>query len=327
MINYDTIKSVYDDKLTLMQWLNKVQEALKDATAVSFNVNKTGDATLTFSILFDDGTELETAPIVIEQGESVESATLRNGHLILTLTNGDELDAGNMGAVSSFSINASQHLIVTYQDGSTNDLGAIFTGNVTINGDLTAVNVQVNSTLKTNYIEPNHGSDVNINGNLSMGSGSALTSSGSQIDALKPVVETLTGYEYVPVASGENINKEIVYAGIAKNGNKLTFVVCAKLTKTATISQQGEELCKFYVPLDIGAKLIPTQIGVYSFLDVRQCLLSNNQLTGLIKPGYVEKNGAQYLRIFVVLDDNLVTDRKYYVRYEVTFLLGENLAA
>lgn len=166
MINYDTIKSAYEDKLTLMQWLVKVQKALKDATAVSFNVNKRGDATLTFSILFDDGTELETDPIVIEQGESVESATLRNGHLILTLTNGDELDAGNMGAVSSFSINASQHLIVTYQDGSTNDLGAIFTGNVTISGDLTAINGIFHGSVKSTYYEPDTGNTLQFSGNL-----------------------------------------------------------------------------------------------------------------------------------------------------------------
>lgn len=153
MINYETIKSVYDDKLTLMQWLNKVQEALKDATAVSFDVNKRGDATLTFSIVFDDGTELETDPIILEQGESVESATLRNGHLILTLTNGDELDAGNMGAVSSFSIDANQHLIVTYQDGSANDLGAIFTGNININGNITGVNVNVSEKLSLKELD------------------------------------------------------------------------------------------------------------------------------------------------------------------------------
>ena len=136
MINYETLLSSYDDKLTLMQWLKKVEEALKDASAVSFKVNKRGDATLTFSVLFEDGSELETGPIILQQGESVQAATIRNGHLILTLTNGGELDAGDLGAVSGFSINASQHLIVAYQNGTTQDLGAIFTGNVNITGAL-----------------------------------------------------------------------------------------------------------------------------------------------------------------------------------------------
>ena len=59
-----------------------------------------------------------------------------SGHLIVTLSNGDTIDAGLIKQVTNFSINASQHLIVTYNDGSTNDLGAIFSGNINISGSL-----------------------------------------------------------------------------------------------------------------------------------------------------------------------------------------------
>lgn len=138
MLNYNTLLSAYDDKLTLMQWLKKVEAALKDASAVSFNVNKRGNATITFSVVFEDGSELETGPIILQQGESVTNAAITNGHLILTLSNGDTLDAGNTGAVSGFFINGAQHLIVQYQDGTTNDLGAIFNGSIYINGDISA---------------------------------------------------------------------------------------------------------------------------------------------------------------------------------------------
>ena len=109
MLNYETLLSSYDDKLTLMQWLKKVEEALKNASAISFDVNKRGDATLTFSIKFEDGTELESGPFTLEQGESVESAAIINGNLFLTLTNGYVLDAGNL-----------------------------FNGNITLGGNLTA---------------------------------------------------------------------------------------------------------------------------------------------------------------------------------------------
>ena len=61
-----------------------------------------------------------------------------SGHLIVTLSNGDTIDAGLIKQVSSFSIDASQHLIATYNDGSTTDLGAIFSGNVNIAGNFTA---------------------------------------------------------------------------------------------------------------------------------------------------------------------------------------------
>lgn len=59
-------------------------------------------------------------------------------HLIITMSEGDPIDAGLIKEVSSMSIDASQHLIVNYNDGSTNDLGAIFQGNVNIAGNLTA---------------------------------------------------------------------------------------------------------------------------------------------------------------------------------------------
>lgn len=148
MLNYETLLSSYDDKLTLMQWLKKVEEALKDASAVSFKVNKRGDATLTFSVVFEDGSELETLPIILQQGESVQRAAIRNGHLILTLTNGDELDAGDLGAVSGFRINDSQHLIVAYQNGYTQDLGAIFTGNINVDGKISANGLECDEYLK-----------------------------------------------------------------------------------------------------------------------------------------------------------------------------------
>ena len=124
MLNYETLLSSYDDKLTLMQWLKKVEAALKDASAVSFNVNKKGDATLTFSIVFEDGSEIESGEIVLQQGESVESAAIVNGHLILTLTNGDELDAGQL---LNGDLNVSGNLAVS--------------GNIASNGKITGAEI------------------------------------------------------------------------------------------------------------------------------------------------------------------------------------------
>lgn len=96
MINDNTILSSFNDRPTLLEWLKKVEEALKTDTATAFHVNNRGNATLTFSIDFADGSSLESDPIVLQQGESVNGAEIRSGHLILTLTNGDELDAGNI---------------------------------------------------------------------------------------------------------------------------------------------------------------------------------------------------------------------------------------
>ena len=138
MINYDTIISNFDDKVTLYNWLRKVEEALKNASATNFVVNKKGNATLSFSIAFADGETLESDDIVLQQGESVDQARIASGILQLHLTNGTWLTAGNIKPVDNFNINANQHLIVNYQDGTSQDLGAIFNGNVVISGTITA---------------------------------------------------------------------------------------------------------------------------------------------------------------------------------------------
>ena len=138
MINYDTIISNFDDKVTLYNWLRKVEEALKNASATNFVVNKKGNATLSFSITFADGETIESGDIVLQQGESVDQARIASGILQLHLTNGSWLTAGNVKPVSNFNIDTNQHLIVNYQDGTSQDLGAIFNGNVVISGAITA---------------------------------------------------------------------------------------------------------------------------------------------------------------------------------------------
>lgn len=153
MINYDTIISNFDDKVTLYNWLRKVEEALKNASATNFVVNKKGNATLSFSIAFANGETLESGDIVLQQGESVDQARIANGVLQLRLTNGTWLTAGNIKPVSNFNIDTNQHLIVNYQDGTSQDLGAIFNGNVVISGTISAnkfIGVTEMETIKDN---------------------------------------------------------------------------------------------------------------------------------------------------------------------------------
>ena len=138
MINKETILSNYDKKLTLLQWLKTVNKALEDAVLTGVEVRQKGNATFSFVLTFEDGTEVE----------SINGATIRNGHLYLSLTNGDELDAGNLKPVTSFAINASQHLIVNYGDGTSQDLGAIFQGNINIDGNLNATKVTGNEIVE-----------------------------------------------------------------------------------------------------------------------------------------------------------------------------------
>ena len=143
-INKQTIISAFDDKLTLLQWLKTINKALDEAVLTGVEVRQKGNATFSFVVTFEDGTELESNEFVLAQGESINGATIRNGHLYLSLTNGNELDAGNLKPVTSFAINESQHLIVNYGDGTNQDLGAIFSGNVNVDGNFTANSIVEN---------------------------------------------------------------------------------------------------------------------------------------------------------------------------------------
>lgn len=168
MINYDTIISNFDDKVTLYNWLHKVEEALKNASATNFVVNKKGNATLSFSITFADGETIESGDIVLQQGESVDQARIASGVLQLHLTNGTWLSAGNIKPVNNFSIDANQHLIVNYQDNTSQDLGAIFNGNVVINGTITANKFIGVTEMET--IKDSENNNRFINGNILLGS-------------------------------------------------------------------------------------------------------------------------------------------------------------
>lgn len=329
MINYETLLSSYDDKLTLMQWLKKVEAALKDASAVSFNVNKRGDATLTFSVVFEDGSELESGPIVLQQGESVTAAHMAAGHLILTLSNGDELDAGNLGAVSGMFINASQHLIVTYQDGTTQDLGAIFAGNVVING-----NFEVTGRAKLPTIDGDANgrltidADVIINdGDLTLTDGTlstpVITSSGDKVEALKPVVETMSGYSARVHSDIASWTKTIAYVGACKNGNKLTLVACIKFTLPEGAFSQPS-LINFTIPSSIGARLIPINIPDYGYLDQKNVALftSPNDFTSAVVRLGKDNNTSLNL---ILRTTTLTANTEYLLRYEATFLLGDSL--
>ena len=281
MIKYETIISNFDDKVTLYNWLRKVEEALKNASATNFVVNKKGNATLSFSITFADGTTLESGDIVLQQGESVQSASIVDGHLILTLTNGNELDAGNLGAVSSFSIDANQHLIVTYQDGTTADLGAIFTGNVNIAGNLTA----------------------------------------------DSIVENMSGYSFT-ANHKENLTDTGIYAGVVKNGNKITFVYFVQLNRSDSVSGGWATIGRFNIPHSVWLKLYPyTAGGVDRILACQVVRATKNQYAqGVNLPVAIMKNPYSDNIYFEVYDVNtLDAETDYFVRIEITFLLSDNL--
>ena len=141
-----------------------------------------------------------------------------SGHLIVTLSNGNTIDAGLIKQVSGFSINASQHLIVSFNDGTTTDLGAIFSGNITISGNLT------------------------VTGGIS---GNAITGDS--------IIENMTGYS----ADTPHADVTLAYVGAVKNGNKVTFAVVGTLNEASHSGLGYVVPCVFRIPSAVGAKLFP----------------------------------------------------------------------
>ena len=68
MVNLQTVLSVYDDKVTLMQWLKKVEKALKDSVLVSIETEQVEDNKALFVFVFEDGTRLATPAVTLPQG-------------------------------------------------------------------------------------------------------------------------------------------------------------------------------------------------------------------------------------------------------------------
>ena len=113
MINYETILSLFDDKLTLLQYLTKIEEALKNEQLTDITVTQTDASHVYFTFVFEDGSTIDTPTFTLPAGPqgiqgpagadgadgvSVTNAEIdASGHLILTLSNGNTIDAGATG--------------------------------------------------------------------------------------------------------------------------------------------------------------------------------------------------------------------------------------
>lgn len=68
MIKKDTIVSTTDGRLTLLQWLKKVEKALKDSTVTGFTATPDANGDIVFSMDFADGTSYKSGPVAVGSG-------------------------------------------------------------------------------------------------------------------------------------------------------------------------------------------------------------------------------------------------------------------
>lgn len=168
--------------------------------------------------------------------------------------------------------------------------------------------------------------NVEISGILKV---NTLTSDEDKISAQKPVVENMTGYSF-SAPSNPIVTTEIIYAGIVKNGNKLTLAIALNLTRTASDAPSYINLGDFYVPTDIANKIYSSYIGDINFVDVQRVNILDSFIGSKEIVAYTQKFEPQRLGIgsyLGVADNVMALNQKYYVRYECTILLSDNLAA
>lgn len=139
------------------------------------------------------------------------------------------------------------------------------------------------------------------------------------------IIETMTGYSVEIDKSTYNWNP--IYVGVCKNGNKVSLVVFGSYEKQAADDPSGR-LLKLNIPGTVGTQLYPyTVAGVDDILESKPiAAFSTRKLYTMITGETMKVNN---FRIDVNLHGiNALTDNTtYFFRYEVTFLLSENLVS
>lgn len=135
------------------------------------------------------------------------------------------------------------------------------------------------------------------------------------------IIEDMTGYSVSETHSSQ-ITRD--YIGICKNGNKLTISVAGNIQTGESGITSGTvlQVAYFTIPASVHQKLVP----FYSdFVDVRKVYCFQDIFGGINMDSYVSKTSSNTLSIRFYAPA-MTANKKYYFRYELTFLLGENYA-
>ena len=68
MISKDTILSIFNEKGTLLKWLQKLEKAYTGAELTNVEITQTNPLTAIFTFLFEDGSTVNSSPITLPQG-------------------------------------------------------------------------------------------------------------------------------------------------------------------------------------------------------------------------------------------------------------------
>lgn len=126
MINDNTIVSSFNDRPTLLEWLKKVEEALKNDIATAVKFESTSPNHYVASIEFANGSKIESGDIAFP--DTIDQVTITDGELIVNYVSGA---TDNLGK-----INAYANVIVVNSETNTTEIknNAVIDGNLQVNG-------------------------------------------------------------------------------------------------------------------------------------------------------------------------------------------------
>lgn len=301
------------------QFMN-LQEAVgwllqNNALPFQCNVNYVGNTEIAkTSIINPSPAEIKVGALVLFADSKIGTVSGVSSNSFMVST--EYVDIQNaLAYISSVNVNASGHLITTLSDGTVKDAGQIkMISSFSINGSQHLIANFNNGT--TQDLGAIFSGNVNISGSLNA---TAITGDS--------IIENMSGYTYVD--KQELSEKTIVYAGVVKNGNKLTFVLFGSF-KYHAADGTAVTICQFGVPVDVRNRLYPySQDGWTTILAQKSIPLMDTILTPtpvIFTTTRVAGVGTA-VNLLGLNTYSLVENTEYYFRYEQTFLLSDNLAA
>lgn len=130
MINDNTILSSFNDRPTLLEWLKKVEEALKTDTATAIKFENTSPNHYIASIEFANGNKIVSDDIAFP--DTINQVSVTDGELIINYVSGRTDNLGKL--------NAYEGVIIINSETNTTEIGnnAVVGGNLQVNGTITA---------------------------------------------------------------------------------------------------------------------------------------------------------------------------------------------
>lgn len=139
------------------------------------------------------------------------------------------------------------------------------------------------------------------------------------------IIENMEGYSFAKQEADTYNAFDYTYAGVVKNGNKITFALALKLTR---VSGGGgyKRMGTFTIPQAVFNKLYPVSIDGTTYMAIGQVDGVDTSTKAIVSsPWYCFKETGNKVAI-ALNNTNMSNNEECYIRFEITFLLSENLA-